>query len=220
MESRYVSLGFQCTVSTVFENMNVKTETLPFDWMLSSPKFVYEMIFLLLSNNLSIEEIVRNHFFYCTKRSSILKHNDIATVEHYVEDINGDSLYNEKYKVIFPHDHFDEENIQKYIRRFERLKYILTNDEPTIFTYISPSSQSKGNFLINDILIIDNTYYYISKIYEMISYYRNNFKFCVLDSDTSTNKNTLNNNIILYNIEPKEVWLHIVKECEDKLKLI
>lgn len=50
MVKNYIPLGFQCSVKETLKNMNIYSETLPFDWMLSSPKFVYEILSLLLSD--------------------------------------------------------------------------------------------------------------------------------------------------------------------------
>jgi len=36
---------------------------MPFDWMLSNPKFVFVILKLLLECEIDVEEIVNNHFF-------------------------------------------------------------------------------------------------------------------------------------------------------------
>jgi|LakMenEpi03Aug12_release.lakeMendotaPanAssembly.Ray.scaffolds.fasta_scaffold104304_3 hypothetical protein len=33
----YVSLGAQCSVPVLFDRLGLKNETLPFDWMFSTP---------------------------------------------------------------------------------------------------------------------------------------------------------------------------------------
>ena len=58
-----IPIGIQCLNSTLKKRINKDTKTLPFDWMLSHPKFVYEILKLLLENKINIEEIVNNHFF-------------------------------------------------------------------------------------------------------------------------------------------------------------
>lgn len=35
---------------------------------------------------------------------------------------NGTVICNQLHNAVFPHDHYNEETIQKYIRRFKRLK--------------------------------------------------------------------------------------------------
>ena len=64
-----IPIGSQCSSAT-FKNSIEKTCTysLPFDWMFSSPSFVFEMLVLLLEKNMNTEVLVKDHFFYCEKR--------------------------------------------------------------------------------------------------------------------------------------------------------
>jgi hypothetical protein len=64
-----IPIGIQCTNAT-FRNKFNKTETLPFDWMFTTPKFVFEMLFLLLEENIDIEELVKEHFFIVDKKAN------------------------------------------------------------------------------------------------------------------------------------------------------
>lgn len=103
--------------------------------MFSTPKFIFEMLELLLENNISIDDLVKNHFLYCEKKANVNGYEKFYTCD------NGGSLYNSKYNVIFPHDNYNTETINKYIRRFERLKDIIINaKEELCFLYISQSS--------------------------------------------------------------------------------
>jgi hypothetical protein len=217
---KYISLGFQCTVPTVFQYLGVKNETLPFDWMLSSPKFVYEMLFLLMEENMSIPELVTNHFFKCDKRCTLVRDmNNNVVVEHYITDPNGDSLYNEQYDVIFPHDLYDIDHIQKYIRRFERLYNLIKNYNDLIYIYISPSSNQEGNFLIDGRNILNDTDLYLNKIYDLLLNKSNNqnFEFKTLLTNQPDSIG-LYDKIQYINIEPKPLWVEIVGECVHKLR--
>ena len=119
-------------------------------------------------------------------------------VENYKTCDNGFALYNSKYNVIFPHDNNSNENINKYIRRFERLKNLILNKTQKIcFMYTSQSSLNIGNFTIDVNNVIDNVYIHLSKIYTLIANYRNNFKMIVFDSIKEESKKDLNENIIL-----------------------
>ena len=95
-----VPIGIQCLNAFFKKKINKDSATLPFDWMLCYPKFIYEILELLLENKIPIEEIVNNHFFYCDKRATTTKY----TIENYTTCSNGFALYNSKYDVIFPHD--------------------------------------------------------------------------------------------------------------------
>jgi hypothetical protein len=213
MDKYYVSLGMQCTVPTLFQNTGVKKETLPFDWMLSSPKFVFEMLDLLLNKEISTDELVRNYFFKCNKKSNL------SDYEHYVENEGGNALYNEKYNVIFPHDGNDEENILKYIKRFDRLKdLILNKDNQLILVYVSQSSAGGGNFTINGKEVIFDVYKYIDKIYKLISKKRNNFNIILFDTINLKDNIKLNKKINLIKIEPKNTFMDMLPEVEDEFK--
>ena len=162
-----IPIGIQCATTT-FKNKIQKTHTLPFDWMFATPRFVFEILVLLLEQNMNLEELVKNHFFYCEKRANMTE------VEHYYTCDDGFALYNSKYNVIFPHDENNIENINKYIRRFERLKdIILHSNEELCFIYTSPSSSKSGNFTIDGNIVINDVYLYLSKIYSLIGKYRN-----------------------------------------------
>ena len=61
-----IPIGIQCTNATFKKNFE-NTHTLPFDWMFSTPSFVFEMLELLLEKNINIEELVKNHFYIVIK---------------------------------------------------------------------------------------------------------------------------------------------------------
>ena len=208
---KYIPLGFQCTVSDILKSMNKRTSSLPFDWMLSRPEFVYNILELLFSD-MSIDEIVREHFFNC-------KENANFYAIEYFKVGEGTSLYNRKYNVIFPHDTFDEENIQKYIRRLTHLKDIIINEDNITFIYISPSSNLKGNFFIDDVCQIneDDITLYFNKIVSIITRQRSNFKFLMFDTFPKS-KIKLDDRIERYVIPAKEDFVKIQPDIIDILK--
>ena len=220
MKKIYIPIGFQCTVPTVLEKADLKSESLPFDWLLSTPEFVYTMINKLISNNIDIDKLVREEFFKCDSKTILKRYiNNQVNVEHFEEKEDGDLLYNTLYGVIFPHDYLDEQNIQKYIRRFERLKNLIFDKNKEIcFLYISQSSNIEGNFTINNKFRIHNTYKYLNDLYDLISSIRNNFSIIMLDSIQSEDNILLDKTKIKYiTIDPKSVWLEIVDQCVEKL---
>ena len=142
-----IPIGIQCT-SAMMKGEIEKTHTLPFDWMFSTPSFVFEMLQLLLEKNCSVEELVKDHFFKCDKRANL------NGAEHYCTCDDGFAFVNTTYNVVFPHDANNQDTIQKYIRRFERLKEIVLHSTECIyFIYASQSSLDHGNFTIGSIKI-------------------------------------------------------------------
>ena len=210
-----IPIGLQCTTAS-FKNEIEKRHTLPFDWMFSTPSFVFEMLELLLEKNINIEELVKNHFFYCEKKATL------NVQEHYYTCDDGFALYNTKYNVIFPHDDNTIETINKYIRRFERLKDIILNStEDLYFIYTSQSSLETGNFTINGNIVIKDVYINLSKIYTLISKFRNNYKIIIFDAIQEEPIELLDKNIILYKLNKCNIWTELLPQMiENKIFFI
>ena len=210
---RFISLGFQCVVPMILEDLGLRQNSYPFDWMLSTPKFVFEMLDLLLEKNISTDELVKNHFFnfkdtaryvepmeYYSLYRSDLSENDLTDLTH------NEFLFNRKHNVIFPHDTYNNETIEKYIRRFDRLKeYIIDFESQIYFVYISESSLELGSFRIDDKMIISERHHWIYKIEKLISKFRKNFKIIYIDF-TNSSETIENPNITFIKTEPKDNW--------------
>jgi hypothetical protein len=202
-----IPIGVQCSNAIFKKDINKSSRTLPFDWMFATPKFVFEMLELLLDRSMNINELVEKHFFLCEKRAKV------NTLENYYSDNNGSSLYNVKYKSIFPHDTYSRETIDKYIRRFHRLKDIILNsDEKLCFIYTSQSSLHNGNFTIDGEQVVYDVYTYLSKIYRLIGKYNNNYKIIVFDAVNQEDKILLDENIVLYKLNPSGNWQQLVSQ--------
>jgi hypothetical protein len=204
-----IPIGIQCTTAT-FKNEIKKTHTFPFDWMFTTPKFVFEILVLLLEKNINIEELVKNEFFYCEKKAN---HNGL---EHYYTCDNGFAYYNTKYNVIFPHDDNNIETINKYIRRFERLKdTILNSTEELCFIYTSQSSLESGNFTIDGNIIIKDVYVYLSQIYKLIGNFRHNYKVVLFDAIQEEEIILLDTNITLYKLNKCNNWGELLPQMRN-----
>ncbi len=204
-----IPIGLQCTVGA-FKQEFENSETLPFDWMFAHPKFVYEMLVLLLEKNIEISELVRAHFFNCSKYTKFM------SCEHHVTCDTIEIPYNTIYDVIFPHDVCNEETIAKYIRRFERLKIlILRSSEKLNFVYISQSSNGAGNFTIDGRCVVNNVYENLNKINELIGRFRNNYKVFVFDTLQEENTELLNPNICLVKLEARDNWSALMPQLRN-----
>lgn len=209
MNNFYISLGSQCTTPKLFEKLDVKKETLPFDWMFSTPEFVYKIIKMLLIDNLAIDNIVNEHFFKVDSRVKFKK------VEYYYTDNNGTVPANSKYKVIFPHDYSHEKD--KYIRRLQRLKDIISDKNNFLyFFYISVSSKDLGNYVLDDKEPIQDLYIHINNINECLKTFRNNFKILVFDTSKPIHLLSQQENIILFEIEKKNHHDELLPELLSK----
>jgi hypothetical protein len=203
-----VPIGLQCINATLKKKLNMDTETLPFDWLFATSKFVYEMLYLLLEENMNIDILVKEHFFLIEKKAKI-----ISSKAKFYTCEDGVALYNVKYNAIFPHDTYCEEDIEKYIRRFIRLKELIINSNHELcFIYSSQSSLKKGNFTIDDKQVTDNTYLYLSKLYALINKYNKNYKMIVYDSINNEKEEDLDENIILYKMESCNSWIELLQQ--------
>lgn len=204
----YIPIGCQCTGAGVLKDYNIRTNSFPFDWILSNPESIYKILILLLIDNMNIKELVSLHFFKCEQKATF----DVA--EHYYFDNDGKALCNTKYNLIFPHDTNDSETINKYIRRFQRLKdTILHSTEELVFLYISQSSLNEGNFTINGRAIVLNTYFYIEKINELLNQVRPNLPFKILFYTSCVeNYDIKDTKIILRPLNSQDIWFKLIPE--------
>ncbi len=213
-----VPIGFQCTTKLTLESLNIHQPTLPFDWMLAPPKFVYDILDLLVQN-LNIETLVKQYFFH----NHTLARWTLQP-EEYLEYSEG-YPYNKDGSAIFPHDGDNQdynEIIQKYIRRFYRLKeQIFDIQNELLLVYISQSSGNRyqGNFFINHIEILTNSYNFLNKIYFLILLKRkHNFKIIMIDTIKNEEQKILNQNIEYYSIDPQNSFQNMIPECHNILK--
>ena len=167
-----------------------------------------------LKKNINIEELVKNHFFYCDKRANL------NGLEHYYTCDNGFALFNTKYNVIFPHDDNNIETINKYIRRFERLKDIILNSTEYLYLiYTSPSSLESGNFTIDGNIVINDVYVYLTKIYKLIGNFRNKYKLILFDAIQEEQIQLLDENIILYKLNKCNFWEELLPQMREHINL-
>ena len=216
MNNIYISIGAQCTTATLFDMLEVKKETLPFDWMFSTPHFVYSIIKQLVIDNKEIDYIVDNHFFLCDKRAILYDG------EHHIFFENGPVLVNSKYNVCFPHDTLPDRD--KYIRRIERLKQLILDNETNLtFVYVSVSSPDIGNYKMENVEPIQELYEYIDKINSILKEVRTNYKILIFDTNKPTD--IINPDILhisYYDIEQKNHWKLLLPElintCNNLIK--
>jgi hypothetical protein len=204
----FISIGAQCTTAALFQKLQLKRETLPFDWMFSTPQFVYTIIKLLLIDKKEIDDIVDNHFFVCDKKAYC------PGAEHHILNEDGPVLVNSKYMVCFPHD--TESDRDKYIRRMKRFKeYLLDTDNYLYFVYVSCSSHDIGNYTINGIEPIQKLYEYIKQINNILKYTRINYKILVFDTNKTCGV-IPSDDIMYFDIEKKNLWIDLLPELIDK----
>lgn len=198
---KFIPLGFQCTSAFVLDEAGVRKKSYPFDWAMIPPRFVHRVLELLLIQEMNTEVLVRDEFFHTHTLAQWTGPGYLA-LEEYREWPEG-APYNKQYGAIFPHDGKDavpyEASIQKYIRRMNRLKEaILDTDTRLVFLYVSQSSPVRyhGNYFIDGVEVLTDTYHHLNNIYETLTNVRGNtFDFVVLDTINSSDNATLNSGI-------------------------
>jgi len=228
----YISIGAQCTTTELFEKIGVKRESLPFDWIFTTPEFVYIILKLLIIDNLDISDIIDNYFFVCDTAGYVhgVEHyydaaGNIHGVEHYTLDPNGPVPINSKYGVAFSHYTKNDRDI--FARRLERLKKLLLDKNNFLYlVYVSVSSKVGGNYTINGIEPIQDIHGYINKICDILKTITNSFKILVFDTGISGLSDTVttsdNKFIYLYKLEEKntrnELFPELLTICTTLIK--
>jgi hypothetical protein len=213
--NKFISIGTQCTTADLLKRFNIRNESYPFDWVLSTPQFIYTIIKLLLVDKMDIEYIVDNHFFVCDARANC------KIIEHYYTEKTGQTLVNTKYNVCFPHDTLEDRD--KYVRRLERLRNTLLDENCFIYLiYVSVSSPTNGNYTLNGVETIHDLYEYIDKINDIMKSIRNTYKIVVFDTNKPPNVVPSDNEHMIYcDIQQQNWFYNMLPELVDKFnKLI
>lgn len=203
MNNTYISIGSQCSTPLLFFNTGVKGKSLPFDWIISTPEFVYTILKLIFIDNLNINTIVDDYFFICDKSAS-------SPLEgKFITDENGAAFINSKYNVCFVHDKITDR--EKYIRRMQRLKDTILNKNNFLnFVYVSTSSPDTGNYAFDGVEPIQNLHEYLEKISIIINCITTNYRIIVFDSHKRSHISS--EHIFYYDIEAKDQWGELMPE--------
>ena len=190
----YIPIGFQCTTAEILKKQNKRICSFPFDWIISNPNSIINILTLLLEN-CNIRHLVLNEFFKIDNKMNFLK------PEEFVINPNGNILFNSKYNFIFPHIEHSEETILKYIKRFERLKYYILFNNQIKFVFINRLVNNSNIEKNNDKLtfLINGNHIYFNIIHDIVKLNNLLLKYISSDRYTITIINAveqLNSNIV------------------------
>ncbi len=161
MQKHFISIGCQCTTSTILNKLNLKNHSYRFDWIFSNPLIVYEILNLIFDKDINIEELTSSIFFNIDNMCS-----DATISCSYIDNVSGSYYLNKKSNIVFPHEQnlTIDEIKQKYTRRFNEFKHVILDKNNFIyFVYVSQPSLYSGNFIINNEEIITDIYYNLDK---------------------------------------------------------
>jgi hypothetical protein len=210
-----VSIGTNCVVATFLKESGLRNFSLPFDWMLSHPNFIHEMLRLLLEENMDARELVSKHFFLYDKRCTNRNGYNVSIVP------DGKSLVNSKYDVVFPHDDISPETIDKYTRRFIRLRDIIRNSsqEKIYFVYSSQNALLGGIYRIDDKIILENVYLQINKVKNILDRHCINYEIIYFDAILNEDVSKLDKKVILVPLEKRQTWPELIPQMKKHLHL-
>jgi hypothetical protein len=205
-----VPIGVQCLNAILKKRLGISEKSLPFDWMLSNPGFVLDILSLLLDGSMSVDNIVSDRFFCCDGRVKMTE------VEHFVTDHSGGgaSLYNSRYDVVFPHDQDGAETRAKYARRLTRLRQLVLSGEPLVLLYSSQSSLTAGNFTIDGREILSDVYRDLTNIFHLVGRHNPNTRMVVFDAVQNEPRSLLDPEIEFFPMAPSGCWTQLILQIQ------
>lgn len=218
---RYISFGCQCSTAKLYELQNIKGESMPFDWIISSPKVIYEILYVLLIEKMDIIYFVTRYFFTNLLKYKMININEKYIAEHFIADpdgtigVNECYFLNKQFNLLMPHDRYNIIDTVKYIRRFTRLVDILLDPtEEITCIYTSESSPNKGNYTVDNNKVIKDVYHYMNLIYDLLLFNRqkHNTHLIIFDSLLEEDEQTLNPNISLIYVAQQQNWVYMISE--------
>lgn len=207
-----IPIGVHFTDAVFKREINKESEPFPFDWMISTPSFVFEMLTLLLEKNIDIRTLVIEHFFRFDKKLRYIGVNEnYMTIDKNDIDPNY-IIYNEKYDALFPNVEYNEITINKYIESFDKLKNIILNSHPKEELKLIYTSEYSSLVMIDGRNIVTSETDYLLKINNLISKYKNNYKLVIFDTNDDDRTKLKNSNIIIIKIKTENHWSFLIEE--------
>jgi len=179
MKPIYIPIGMQCSAAQILKNMGKRDVSLPFDWILSHPKFILECIKAIYQ--LPDDQLLD---FFLDLDNQEISSIPVGKCEHYFTvQVTPKNIYNRKHKVTFPHqgDDYSQPFITTFQRRIARLKTILLEGiSPIRFFYVSPPNP-RDHYSINGEILTANVTPDLNQLCEFLLPRRPHFRLAYLD---------------------------------------
>lgn len=149
MHIQYISLGYDCSPAATLHNLDLRSEALPFDWIVSSLELIMDCIdnnFETFHQNLSLDD------------------SHTRLVDSYGFQFLHDYPLDETRQIVSSWHQYHQEVLEKYKRRISRFYKYLENDQPIIFLCRNYSVESIVKFseYINKKFKKNNIYFIVS----------------------------------------------------------
>jgi hypothetical protein len=184
--TKYIPIGFDCSVCSKLKNLNLRDASYPFDYNILN----YDSIYNLINNNF-IDLFNKEYLVYGNKSYFHKYDNDETNFKHLIP------VFNKKYDILFVHDFIENGNdnivFEKYDRRIKRLINNLLN-ENIILVYENIEDE-----YINNIYKLWTDYFDDKNIFLNLS---NNYN--IYSIKNLIEQKYINKNISLLNIDDIE----------------
>ena len=164
---KYISFGFRCSVASILKELNLKTESYPFDWIISRLHVIKHCIESDFTEFLNIKNYEKKHTnTYCMKdynKKFICDEYINANMFYQPEHLQNEENTYQYHLAMNHHNIFEEKDYSYYIRTIERLKTNLNDcSEEIKYIHFYP-------------LIFENNFNYEKTIKEIVDF--DNFIF-------------------------------------------
>lgn len=133
MEYNYITLGYDCSTTSALKSMDLRIQSLPFDWMVSDMSKLIDCIsedFINFHKNLKLNSSktrVIDHYGF--EYPHDYPNTDIIDFENIGNGVFGEKIINDNW------EDYIELNLEKYNRRIKRFIDILKSEKDLIVLY-------------------------------------------------------------------------------------
>jgi hypothetical protein len=182
---KYISFGYRCSVASILKELNLKTESYPFDWIISRLHVIKHCIEGDFTEFLNIKNYEKKHTnTYCMKdynKNFICDEYINANMFYQPEHLQNEENTYQYHLAMNHHNIFEEKDYSYYMRTIERLKTNLNDcSEEIKYIHFYP-------------LIFENNFNYEKTIKEIVDF--DNFIF---------KKNKLTKGLFIILLQPVE----------------
>lgn len=135
---KFISLGHRCSSAGFLQLLNLKTESYPFDWLVSKLKVIQDCIETQFVHFLQVENYIEQQAETCNFIDGTKVHicNEIVQVNTYYET-DKDNRYTYQYQLALNHRHL-KNDLEYYQRCIQRFNDLLETKEQKYTLYFHP----------------------------------------------------------------------------------
>ena len=158
-EYKIISLGFRCSVAGMIKKMGLKTESHPFDWLISRLHVIRHCIETKFTFFLDREQYIKLYtktFEHKESKEHFICDEHIIMNRYYQPETNLECPMNTyKYNLAMNHRNLVENqaDYDYYIRCVERFKQVIQSKENKMYVYVSPLYTMEDFHVQTDVIL-------------------------------------------------------------------